>query len=617
MLVTLREVIPPLAPKTASAPKNRRAVFLLSPPRSGSTLLRVMLAGNPALFAPPELELLGFNTLAERKAALSGRWALWQEGTIRALMEVYACDAEEARRRMDEAEARGLTVQQLYGELQEAIGGRLLVDKTPSYALDPATLARAEEDFRAPLYVHLLRHPYGMIRSFEKAKLEQVFFRPSHPFSRRQLAELIWDLSQENILDLLSRVPAERQIQLRFEEMLKAPEREMRRVCEFLGVPFDPGMLDPYADKAQRMTDGIHQLSKMVGDVKFHEHKGIEAQTADSWRREIAEDFLGDVTWDLAATLGYHERVAEPREPRPGFSALVPIQPQGTLPPLYLVHPVGGNVLCYAELSRRLGEDQPVYGLQALGLAPGAPGTPGAGTAPQETVEAMAASYVAAIRAAQPRGPYRLGGWSIGGVIAYEMAHQLRNAGEEVELLALFDSLAPVRSRGEESGFGSAGETAEPTAEPDDALLLAGLARDLGGLSGRPVAIAPAELAGLDPEAGLARVIERVRAAGALPAGLSAEQIGRLWRVFRANVRAVRAYTPRPAAGRTAIFVTLGNPERDSLGADLGWGRLVGGALAVSDLPGDHYSLLREPDVQELADRLRRWLEARSLEVSA
>jgi amino acid adenylation domain-containing protein len=614
MLVTLREVIPPLAPKTASAPKNRRAVFLLSPPRSGSTLLRVMLAGNPALFAPPELELLGFNTLAERKAALSGRWALWQEGTIRALMEVYACDAEEARRRMDEAEARGLTVQQLYGELQDAIGGRLLVDKTPSYALDPATLARAEEDFAEPLYVHLLRHPYGMIRSFEKAKLEQVFFRPSHPFTRRQLAELIWDLSQENILDLLSRVPAERQIQLRFEEMLKAPEREMRRVCEFLGVPFDPGMLDPYADRAQRMTDGIHQLSKMVGDVKFHEHKGIEAQTADSWRREIEEDFLGDVTWDLAATLGYRERVAEPREPRPGFSALVPIQPQGTLPPLYLVHPVGGNVLCYAELSRRLGEDQPVYGLQALGLSPGVPGVV---TAPQETVEAMAASYVAAIRAAQPRGPYRLGGWSIGGVIAYEMAHQLRNAGEEVELLALFDSLAPVRSRGLESAGETAEPTVEPTVEPDDALLLAGLARDLGGLSGRPVTIAPAELAGLDPEAGLARVIERVRAAGALPPGFSAEQIGRLWRVFRANVRAVRAYTPRPAAGRTALFVTLGNPERDSLGTDLGWGRLVGDGLAVSDLPGDHYSLLREPGVQELADRLRQWLEARCLEASA
>jgi len=95
------------------------------------------------------------------------------------------------------------------------------------------------------------------------------------------------------------------------------------------------------------------------------------------------------------------------------------------------------------------------------------------------------------------------------------------------------------------------------------------------------------------------------------PAGFPAEQIGRLWRVFRANVRAVRAYTPRPAAGRTALFVTLGNPERDSLGTDLGWGRLVGGDLAVSELPGDHYSLLREPGVEELADRLRQCLEAR------
>ncbi|HEV7515840.1 MAG TPA: amino acid adenylation domain-containing protein, partial [Thermoanaerobaculia bacterium] len=476
MLVTLREVIPPLAPKAAAAPRNRRAVFLLSPPRSGSTLLRVMLAGNPALFAPPELELLGFNTLEERKEALSGRWALWQEGTIRALMEVYACDAEEARRYMDEAEARGLTVQQFYAQLQDAIGSRLLVDKTPSYALDPATLARAEEDFAAPLYVHLLRHPYGMIRSFEKAKLEQVFFRPSHPFTRRQLAELIWDVSQENILDLLSRVPAERQIQLRFEEMLREPEREMRRLCEFLGVPFDPGMLDPYADQTQRMTDGIHQLSKMVGDVKFHEHKGIEAQTADSWRREIAEDFLDDVTWGLAATLGYQERA---QEPRPRFSPLVPIQPRGTERPLYLVHPVGGNVLCYAELARRLGEDQPVYGLQSLGLS---------GSAPQETVAEMAASYVAAVKAAQPEGPYRLGGWSIGGVLAYEMARQLRESGAEVELLALFDSLAPVRSRGEGT---------ENIEEIDDSVLLAGLARDLAGLSGRPVALAPAELLGL------------------------------------------------------------------------------------------------------------------------
>src|SRR6476620_4424780 len=111
------------------------------------------------------MELMGFNTLAERQSALSGRWSLWQEGTLRALMEIHACDAEEARRRMAEAEARGLSVRQFYAELQGEIGDRLLVDKTPSYALDPSTLARMEEDFEEPLYLHLLRHPYGMIRS--------------------------------------------------------------------------------------------------------------------------------------------------------------------------------------------------------------------------------------------------------------------------------------------------------------------------------------------------------------------------------------------------------------------------------------------------------------------
>jgi thioesterase domain-containing protein len=249
---------------------------------------------------------------------------------------------------------------------------------------------------------------------------------------------------------------------------------------------------------------------------------------------------------------------------------------------------VGGNVLCYAELARGLGEDQPVYGLQSLGLSPVGE------TTPQETVEEMAASYVAAIQAAQPRGPYRLGGWSIGGAIAYEMAQQLRQAGCEVELLALLDTLAPAHSR----------ET--DVAEIDESLLLAGLAHDLGGLAGRPVELDPAELTGLDPEAGLARVVERARAAGALPPGLGEEQIGRLWRVFRANVRAVRAYAAEPyqGPGRAVLFVTAENPEQGRLGRALGWERLMNGQLAVHQLSGNHYSLLRGAGAEELASTL-------------
>ncbi len=583
MVLQLREIVEPLSPHPDKASaKNARAAFLLSPPRSGSTLLRVLLAGNPHLFAPPELELLGFNTLAERKSVFTGRWELWTEGTLRALMEVFDCDADDAKRRMAEGEAAGLTVREFYRHLQDALGGRLLVDKTPSYSLDPATLERAEDDFDQPLYIHLLRHPHGMIRSFEKAKLEQVFFRPGHSFGRRQLAELIYDVCHQNIFDQLSRIAPERHVQVRFEDLVRDPRGQLERLCGFLGVPFDERMLDPYADSAHKMTDGIHSLSKMVGDVKFHEHKAVDAQVADSWRRDLAEDFLGDVTWDTAARLGY----ADERTARRQVSPLVRLQagePGAVSRPLFLVHPVGGNVLCYADLARALGAGQPVYGLQAVGLADGQP--------PQQEVEEMAAAYVAALRAAQPHGPYRLGGWSAGGVIAYEMAQQLRRAGEEVELLALVDSALPDGS----------------AAQADDAELLAGLAGDLCGLAGTELACNQARLRELGPDERLAQVLAWARTAGALPADAGVDLLRRLWEVYRANALAVSRYVAAPYHGRIHLLVASENRRRFLQGDALGWELAVKGDVHLKFLDGGHYDLLRAP----LVDTLAIWLGSR------
>ncbi|MFL6291648.1 MAG: condensation domain-containing protein, partial [Thermoanaerobaculia bacterium] len=304
-VLEIRSLIPTLPPLPAPVEKNPPAVFVLSPPRSGSTLLRVMLGGNPDLFAPPELELLSFDTLAERRDAFPGRNSFWLEGVTRAVMEVRHCGAEEATALLEELEREGTTTRGLYRRLQEWIGGRLLVDKTPSYALDLGVLRRAEETFESARYVHLLRHPYGMIRSFEEAKLEQVFFRHPHSYERRELAELIWLVSQQNILDFLAGVPAERQRRVRFEDLLSAPEPVLREICEFLGVDYHPDMALPYKEKSARMTDGIHAWSRMLGDVKFHQHSGVDRGTADRWREQYREDFLGPVTWDLAERLGY------------------------------------------------------------------------------------------------------------------------------------------------------------------------------------------------------------------------------------------------------------------------------------------------------------------------
>ncbi len=302
---TFRALIPPIPAGEEVAAKNPPAVFILSPPRSGSTLLRVMLAGNPRLFAPPELELLSFHTLAERREAFPGRNSFWLEGVIRAVMEIRHCSAEEAEAFLADLEERGATTRELYRLMQEWIGDRLLVDKTPSYALDLGVLRRAEEVFAEARYVHLLRHPYGMIRSFEEAKLEQVFFRHPHSLERRELAELIWLVSQRNIREFLRDVPPDRQHKVRFEDLVADPERELRGICEFLGIDYAPAMAEPYQDRSQRMTDGIHSWSRMLGDVKFHQHSGVDRTTADRWREETQEDFLGDVTWEMAAGLGY------------------------------------------------------------------------------------------------------------------------------------------------------------------------------------------------------------------------------------------------------------------------------------------------------------------------
>src|SRR5207248_9388458 len=118
--------------------------------------------------------------------------------------------------------------------------------------------------------------------------------------------------------------------------------------------------------------------------------------------------------------------------PPTSFSPLVPIQRAGSRPPFFCVHPLFGDVLLYQPLAGLLGSDRRFYGLRATE-------SEGSSTPPQ-TLEELAADYVVAIRGVEPHGPYLLGGFSLGGVVAFEMARQLRAAGHEVGLLAVIDS---------------------------------------------------------------------------------------------------------------------------------------------------------------------------------
>ena len=261
-------------------------------------------------------------------------------------------------------------------------------------------------------------------------------------------------------------------------------------------------------------------------------------------------------------------------------SPLVEFQTAGGRPPLFLVHAAGGLVHDYVNLARRLDPDQPFYGLQSPALA---------GGEHFASVPEMAARYVAAVRSVQPRGPYRLGGYCVGGGVAFEMARQLRAAGEEVESLLLFDSPGPP---------------AEPPPHPpvDEAEMLAGFVHTHG--SG--VEIAAEELRALPPERWIDRVLERMREAGVVGESFDAGQLRLRWEVMQRNTRAMLSYVP---AGRLPLSALLFRAaDRTDEYRDqpfLGWERWLAGQIEVVDVAGGHLDVFQEPAVEAVARGLR------------
>jgi len=254
--------------------------------------------------------------------------------------------------------------------------------------------------------------------------------------------------------------------------------------------------------------------------------------------------------------------------------ALVAIQPCGSRPPLFCVHPVGGNVLCYLELARRLGPEQPVYGLQIP--------EPGA----RLSIAAMADFYLQALRAADPVGPYRLAGWSLGGVVAFEMARRLGPDG--VDLLALLDPSAPAS--------GGAARLAGPSNAGVELF-----ARDLAALAGVPP---PAlDLGGLAEGEALRRVLAWAHADGLLPAGLDLPLLSEHYAMFRGNLEALAGYTPEPYAGRLVLVQAVERPASEGDEPAAVWSGLAA-AVRVLRVPGSHYALLTRPHVERVADLL-------------
>ncbi|EEF58137.1 amino acid adenylation domain-containing protein [Pedosphaera parvula] len=306
-LVLARSLIKPLPPRSSGMESRGKApaLFILAPPRSGTSLLRVMLAGNPELFTTSELHLLNFNTLGERKAFFSGKYSLWLEGLIRTVMEIKQCSPEEAAQIIEAYEFQDLSTADMYALLQDWIGGRMLVEKTPAYGLDMEILKRAESDFENALYIHLVRHPAAMVHSFEKNHLDQVYFNYEHCFTAREVGELYWLIVNQNALEFLKNIPSRRQMQMRFEDLVADPSGIMQQMCQNFGMKFHPDMIQPYKDPDKKMLDGVHRQSKSMTDAKLFDYKSIEAKVAQQSVKTDAT-FLSDLTRELGNRFGYN-----------------------------------------------------------------------------------------------------------------------------------------------------------------------------------------------------------------------------------------------------------------------------------------------------------------------
>jgi thioesterase domain-containing protein len=284
-------------------------------------------------------------------------------------------------------------------------------------------------------------------------------------------------------------------------------------------------------------------------------------------------------------------------------SPIVPIQPRGSKPPIFCVHPLGGHVLRFYELARKLGPDQPFYGIQGRDVADVGDD--------YESIEEMAETYVTAMRKTQPTGPYRIGGYSFGSFVAFEMAQQLVRSGEEVALLFLLDTWAPDILR------------RLPEFEKD-ALLLSVMAKEIAMRSGRTdFEIPVTELEQFEGEAQINYALDQMKKAALIPEDLPTEiavSYGRrLMQGIRMRGAAWRNYQPAVYPGQITflrcaeqepfLYNSLAQCGADVEDSTSGWGELTTEPVDIYLVPGYHERMMNEPAVSEIAKVLAECAE--------
>jgi len=253
---------------------------------------------------------------------------------------------------------------------------------------------------------------------------------------------------------------------------------------------------------------------------------------------------------------------------------VVPLRPEGKAAPLFLVHAIGGEVACYLELARQLPRDVPIHAIQAVDAA-----------GPQ-SLDQLAARYVDAIKGVCAHGPYRLGGWSFGGLVAFQMARHLESQRDTVDLVAVIDADADPR----------------PSAELDEVAAYAWLLADMARLAGLGSDLLGEALAS-GPGGAIEQMVEAAHRAGLIPRSFDAAALRAPARRLQANMLASTTFTPGRYGGK---IVSL-RAERSRGHERVGWGEFAAN-VETHVIDADHYGIVRSPAVLQVARILSRHL---------
>ncbi|MBN9248185.1 MAG: alpha/beta fold hydrolase, partial [Hyphomicrobium sp.] len=259
------------------------------------------------------------------------------------------------------------------------------------------------------------------------------------------------------------------------------------------------------------------------------------------------------------------------------FQYLVNITKGGNRPPLFCVHGAGGNVLNFRDISRALPKDQPFFGLQARGID--------GSNRPHESIQEMAKAYVDEIRERQPHGPYLLAGYSGGGVVAFEMARQLTEVGEDVPLVVFFDTYHPQM----------------PIQTVDFKRKLSRLRNEGLGYIKNIISL---RLEWLHHALQRRQIAKHLRQDETVPFDLRDRQLTDNF------VRAASSYRPQPWAGKAMLFrAASANYIFSGGGPSYGWDKVIMGGIETVVISGDHDTLLLGPNSLELMGHLNKALE--------